>query len=255
MSASLLRAALGVEVQKSVRARVPVVAAILLVGGVVAICVSVTVAVEGGDPDIVAKLGPVVGEGGWDGYLSAALQVTAAAAAGACGILVSWSVGREFAEGTISGLFALPVSRTVLAAAKLIAFAAWTAAVALALIVVLFVAGVCAGLGPLPPNAAEVAARLLVLVLATAAVTLAAAWVATLTRGLLGGIAATVILLASAQVVVFSGGGAWYPPSAPALWAIDPTPSSTITLLIGLGVGGLFAGLTLLSWKRMELDR
>nr|WP_246298286.1 ABC transporter permease [Leifsonia soli] len=187
--------------------------------------------------------------------MNAALQVTAAAAAGACGILVSWSVGREFAEGTVSGLFALPVSRTVIAAAKLIAFAAWSTTVALALISALFIAGVLAGFGPLPRNGGEIAVRLLVLVLATAGVTLAAAWVATLTRGLLGGIAATVVLLASAQVVVFSGGGAWYPPSAPALWALDPTPTTAVPLAGALAVGGVFAVLTLLSWRRMELDR
>ena len=65
----------------------------------------------------------------------------------------------------------------------------------------------------------------------------------------------TVILLASAQVVVFSGGGAWYPPSAPALWALHPTAASAATLAIALLVGAVFAGLTLWSWRRMQLDR
>src|SRR5436305_1967101 len=112
-------AAISVETRKLVAARVPLVTVGLLAIGVTAICLSTIVAVVNGSPEIAAKLGPLVAVGGSPGYLNAALQVTAAAGAGGCGIVLSWSFGREFSEGTISGLFALPVSRGVIASAKL----------------------------------------------------------------------------------------------------------------------------------------
>jgi ABC-2 type transport system permease protein len=94
-----------------------------------------------------------------------------------------------------------------------------------------------------------------VLLLATAAMTVPAAWVSTITRGLMGGIATTVVLLASAQVIVFSGGGAWFPPSAPALWALAPSPSTLVTLLWSLLFPAAAIILTVVSWHRLQLDR
>ena len=251
-----LAAAIAVELRKSVRARVPLVAAALLVLGVVAISASVIVAVTAGPPDVVAKLGPVVRGGGWTGYVDAALQVTGAAGAGACGILISWSFGREFAEGTIAGLFALPVSRTAVAAAKLVAFAVWTVCVTAALMVVLLAAGFLVGLGA--PSASDVGIvleRIPVLLLTTAGMTVPAAWVSTVSRGLLGGIATTVVLLASAQVIVFSGGGAWFPPSAPALWALAPSSATATTLLWSLLFPVAAIAATVFAWHRLQLDR
>jgi ABC-2 type transport system permease protein len=256
MTGDAIRAAVGVELRKSVRARVPLVAAALLVLGVVAISASVIAAASTGPPEVVAKLGPVVRAGGWAGYVDAALQVTGAAGAGACGILISWSFGREFAEGTISGLFALPVSRTTLAAAKLVAFFVWTACVTAALIVLLLAAGFLVGLGaPAATDVGVIVGRVPVLLLTTAGMTVAAAWVSTISRGLMGGIATTVVLLATAQVIVFSGGGAWFPPSAPALWALAPSPATTATLLWSLlfPVAGITA--TIVAWHRLQLDR
>jgi ABC-2 type transport system permease protein len=248
--------AIAVELGKSVRARVLIVAAVLLVLGVVAISASVIVAVADGPPEVAAKLGPVVRGGGWVGYVDAALQVTGAAGAGACGILISWSFGREFAEGTIPGLFALPVPRMSLAAAKLAAFFIWTVCVAAGLVAALLTAGFLIGLGA--PRATElesVLGRVPVLLLTTAGMTVPAAWVSTISRGLMDGIATTVVLLASAQVIVFSGGGAWYPPSAPALWALAPSPSTAGTLLWSLLLPGAGIAATIVSWHRLQLDR
>lgn len=71
----------------------------------------------------------------------------------------------------------------------------------------------------------------------------------------MGGIATTVVLLASAQVIAFSGGGAWYPPSAPALWALAPSPSTAVTLLWSLLLPAAGIAATLVSWHRLQLDR
>ncbi|WP_285116722.1 ABC transporter permease [Leifsonia sp. fls2-241-R2A-40a] len=250
-----LAAAVAVEAHKTVSARVPVVTAVLLIVGVAAICLSTRAAATSGDPDIVAKLGPTVAAGGWDGFLAAALQVTAAGSAGACGILLSWSVGREFSDGTIAGLFALPLTRATIVAAKLIAYFVWSIVVAIALTVVLVAAGAVTGLGPPPPGILETALRIPVLLVLTACMVLPVAWVATLSRGLLGGIATAILLVASAQVLVFTGAGQWYPPAAPALWALDPTPLAGMSVAVGMWVPVVFAALSLSAWRRLQLDR
>ncbi|WP_426624468.1 ABC transporter permease [Leifsonia sp. McL0607] len=246
---------MGVELRKTVRGRIPLVIAVMLVLGVVAIDMAVTLAAAHGTPAVLAKLGPVVGAGGWPGYLNAAVQVTAAGSAGACGILASWSFGREFADGTVAGLFALPVSRGTVAAAKLIAFVLWSVAASIVLTIGVLAGGILVGLAAPGSQEFLVLMRIPVLVVTTALMTIPAAWASTLSRGLLGGIAVTVVLLVSAQIVVFSGGGSWYPPSAPALWALDPTPSTMITLVWGLLLPAAAIWLTALSWRRLQLDR
>lgn len=250
-----LGAALGVEGRTMRAARVPVVTLLLLALGVTAICLSTTVAVRTGTPDVVAKLGPLVAAGGWPGYLNAALQVTAAASAGGCGILLSWSFGRPFSEGTVTGLFALPVSRVAIASAKLVAYLVWSAIAALAILAALLAGGLVAGLGAMTAADFAVLLRLPLLVLLTAGMALPAAWVSTFSRGLLGGIAVTIGLVASAQVLVFTGAGAWYPPAAPALWALQPTATHGVAVLVGMLLPVVFAALIALAWRRLQLDR
>jgi ABC-2 type transport system permease protein len=250
-----LGAAVTVEGRKLLAARVPLFTALLLLVGVTAICISTTVAAATGSAATVAKLGPIVAAGGWPGYLNAALQVTAAGSAGACGILLSWTFGREFSEGTITGLFALPVSRSAVAGAKLIAYAAWSIVVAVGMTIALLAGGLLAGLGALDPSDLSVAARLPLLAVLSASVVIPVAWVATLSRGLLGGIAATIALVVSAQVLVFSGAGSWYPPAAPALWALDPSAPHALAVAVSCAVPLAFAALTLTAWQRLQLTR
>jgi len=137
-----------------------------------------------------------------------------------------------------------------------VAFFVWTLCVTAALIVVLLVAGFLIELGtPSATDVGVIVERIPVLLLTTAAMTVAAAWVTTISRGLMGGIATTVVLLASAQVIVFSGGGAWFLPSAPALWALDPSPSTAVTLLWSLLFPAAAITVTVFSWRRLQLDR
>jgi ABC-2 type transport system permease protein len=236
-------------------ARVPLTTALLLIVGVTAICLSATVATASGSPEVIAKLGPSVAAGGWAGYLNAALQVTGAGGAIGCGLLLSWSFGREFSEGTITGLFALPVSRATIAAAKLIVYVIWSVVVAVLATAVLLSGGLAAGLGI--PAAADfgVAVRLPLLLVLTAFMAIPVAWVATLSRGILGGIAAEAVLVTSSQVLVFSGSGSWYPPAAPALWTLDPSASAGAAVAIGLVLPAAFTCLTLLAWRQLQLDR
>ena len=62
------------------------------------------------DPQLLAKLGPVA-DGDWHGFLLGAAQITGAGGLGGFAVVLAWMFGREFGDGTIAGLFALPVRR------------------------------------------------------------------------------------------------------------------------------------------------
>ncbi len=131
----------------------------------------------------------------------------------------------------------------------------WTAIVAICLVAAIVVIGVVAGHGVPETGALDRLARLLTLTLLSGTLALPAAWAATLGRNLLPGIAVTIMIIASAQIIVVAGAGAWYPPGAPALWAIDPANVAILQLGLVPVTAAFFAAATLHSWNRLQLDR
>jgi len=247
--------AVAVESRKARSARVLWSTGALLALGVATLAAVVVVAGRGGDPAILAKLGPQAATGDWAALLATAAQVTAAGGLLAFGVGLSWLIGREFADGTISGLFGLPVSRSDVAAAKLIVFLAWAFAVSAALTVLLLVAGVALGLGA--PDSAAMAGlvRQFALGALTALIAVPAGWAASLGRGLLPGIAVTVGVLVLAQVSVLADFASWIPFVAPAFWSIHPDVDSALALCVVPLVPLIFGAATIFVWRRLQLDR
>ncbi|GAA1626684.1 ABC transporter permease [Catellatospora bangladeshensis] len=256
MNLSMLATAVAVEGRKAAASRVLTSTAVLLTVGVAALAAATTAAADGGDGQLAAKLGPLAAAGGWPAVLNVATQVTAAAGLLAFGVGLSWMFGREFTEGTITGLFGLPVTRPALAAAKLVVFLLWAAATATALTVAVALAGTAVTRqAPQPADWAGLG-RLLALAVMTAALAVPAAWAATLGRGLLPAIATIVALMAVTQIIVVVGaGGGWFPPAAPALWALSPTTVGAAELLFAAVFPAAFSVLTLHAWHRLQLDR
>lgn len=256
MNPRTLATAVAVEARKAAASRVLTSTAILLTLGVAALAAATTAAARSGNPQLAAKLGPIVAAGGWPGVLNTATQVTAAAALLAFGVALSWMFGREFTDGTITGLFAIPITRTTLALAKLVVFMLWAAMVAAAVTVAVATAG-AATLGQ-APGADDWAglARLFAMALMTATLAIPAAWAATVGRGLLPAIAVVVGLMAVTQIVVVAGaGGGWFPPAAPALWALLPDTVTAGQLLLAASFPAVFGLLTVHCWHRLQLDR
>ena len=106
----VMNAAVKVEVVKMLRSPVGLVATLTLVLGLCGLLTVITVGAAARQSDLMAKLGPAAAPG-WAGLLAGAAQVVAVSSLLACGVVVAWMFGREFADGTIVGLFALPVSR------------------------------------------------------------------------------------------------------------------------------------------------
>ncbi|WP_432937268.1 ABC transporter permease [Kribbella sp. CA-253562] len=170
--------------------------------------------------------------------------------------MISWLFGREFAEGTITGLFALPVPRRTIAAAKLVVYMVWSLAASCALLTALVLAGLAAGLGGIPADAVPGLGRQLALAVLTGAIAVPAAWATTMARSILAGIATTIGIVVLSQLTVVAGAGGWFPFAAPALWAISAgTEVSTVQLLLVAPVVLATAALALNNWHRLQLDR
>ena len=250
-----LRAAITVEARKAAASRVMVSVTALLVLGVGALSLGMLLAAASGDEQVLAKLGPLAGVDGWGGLIGVVLQITAAGGLLAFGVALSWLFGREFVDGTVTALFALPVSRPAIAMAKLVVYLAWAIGVAIVVTGVVAVLGFAMGYGATDAAGIVGLSRIPVLVVLTALIAVPAAWAATLGRGLLPGIAATVGIIVVAQVLAIADAGAWIPVVAPALWAIAPESVPAAALLSVPSVPIVFGGLVALAWSRLQLDR
>jgi ABC-2 type transport system permease protein len=137
----------------------------------------------------------------------------------------------------------------------MLVYLAWAVGLAVVTTGVLAVAGAVAGFGALDADSAWMLARLPVLIVCCALIALPAALLATVGRGLLGGIGAVAVIVVVAQISVFAGAGPWFPLATPALWAIDPAtvPAAAWSLVPLVPV--LAAALTALAWRRLQLDR
>lgn len=249
-----MNAAIRVEATKLLRSPVGVIATAAIAGGILVLVLGIMVAVRSGDTAIVAKAGGARAD--WAGLIGTAAQITGAGGLLGFGVVLAWLFAREFADGTITGLFALPVGRGRIAAAKLAVYALWAVAVSVGLTVGSAVLGIALGFGMPDASAQAGLARQFALGILTAALALPVAWVATAARSLLAGVATAVALVVIAEVGAIAGAGAWMPFAAPALWAMSAGSAvSALQLSVPVLVATLVAAATVWSWGRLQLDR
>jgi ABC-2 type transport system permease protein len=243
------------EAVKLIGSTVGRVGSIAVVAGIAVISGAMLLAAASGDPQLLAKLGPAATRD-WNGFLLAAAQVTSAGGLLGFGVVLSWMFGREFADGTITGLFALPVRRSTIACAKMLVYAAWAAVVCLALAALLLLMGLIAGLGPPTAQTWAALSRQVALGAMTAAIAMPVAWAATLGRSVLAGVSVAIGLVVIAQVSVLAGAGGWMPLASPALWAISSGEAVTpVQLGMVLPYLAAFVLVTATTWRSMQLDR
>ncbi|WP_394553274.1 ABC transporter permease [Agromyces sp. MMS24-JH15] len=252
---SAFRTAVAVEAQKAVASRVPWTVAILLAVGLAALAGGMLAGAASGDPQLVAKLGPVAAQGGWAALVGTATQILAAGGLLCDAILVSWLFGREFADGTVVGLFATAIPRATTALAKLAVYLAWAAVTAILTTGAVLAVGIAAGVAVDDPSGIGQVLRLPALVMLTAVLATPVAVAATAWRGLLPGIAVGIGILVVAQVCAVVGIGVWVPFVTPALWALDPATVPPAALALVATVPLAFGALTAWMWARLQLDR
>ncbi len=250
-----MTAACRVEALKLTRSLVGPIATLAVVLGAVGLLGGITAGVAGGNSELIAQAGPAAALN-WGGLLAGATQITAVAAILGFGTVLAWMFGREFTDGTITGLFALPITRGRIALAKLFVYATWAALVGIALVLGVLALGLLIGYGPLGGDAWASLGRLWVLAMLSAGIAIPVAWIATLTRSLLAAVGSAIALVVAAQVGALAGAGGWMPLAAPALWAMSDGTDATVVQLATSGAVALaFAALACVSWSRLQLDR
>ncbi|WP_193073038.1 MULTISPECIES: ABC transporter permease [unclassified Brevibacterium] len=250
-----MNSAVRVEALKLVRSLVGRTGTLALVLGVVALLGGITAGIAGGNRQLIEQAG-AASTLDWDGLLAEAAQVISVASLLTFGIVLAWMFGREFAEGTIVGLFALPVSRAQISLAKFMVYLLWMSLASLALALSILALGVIVGYGAPSADVWAGLARLWALSALMGCVAAPTAWIATVTRSLLAGVASTIALVVIAQIGALAGAGGWMPLAAPALWAMsNGTGITPVQLVLSICFGAVFVAATAMSWARLQLNR
>ncbi|WP_193118591.1 ABC transporter permease [Brachybacterium tyrofermentans] len=246
------RAAYALEARKLSRAlvsRIATVSTLVLV--LVTTAGGYATAQYSAETDMGRQAAALVTAPGWAGYTALATTSVGITSLLAVGIVMAWSVGREFTDSTIVGLFALPAARSTIADAKVCAAAIWALLLAAAESFLVTAAGLALGL---PGDGAARSALAVFLVAALLGLSaLPVMWIATVGHGYLAGIAATLALVVVTNIAAGFGLGQVIPWAIPVLWAAPGDTIHPALLLAPFTVAIVGALLTRHAWARLEL--
>lgn len=247
--------ALQVEWWKTRRSRVVLVATLLmgLLVPLMGLGIFSVADTDASGPMAVKVAGLLIGEG-WEAYLGIIAQIASAAVFVGAGVVAAWVFGREHADRTFPSLFALTVSRRLIALAKFVVLGAWLIGLTTVIGVVAVALGSMADVGPFDLSSLG---RLLFVVVSTGLLSLIAGYVASIGRGYLPAIGVLVVIVAIAQVSVLFGTGGWFPFAVPGLVAIagsEAAPQLTTAqfALVPVVVGAV-VWLTVVWWQKAEV--
>ncbi|MCB0045374.1 MAG: ABC transporter permease [Caldilineaceae bacterium] len=153
----------------------------------------------------------------WPGYIAMLLQALGIGGTILIAVITAYLFGREYADGTIKNLLALPVARHHFVTAKLVTALFWFGLLIGWLAVEGFVVGWLLALPGFDLRVILPAAGELFLIgLVAWLLTPAVAWVALWGRGYLAPLGFTIFMLMLGMVVGATGWGKWFP------WSIAP---------------------------------
>jgi ABC-2 type transport system permease protein len=248
-----------IELRKVLRSRVPIFTALgfLMMPLIGALLIFIYK-----DPQLARQLGLlgtkanlVVGSADWPGYLTLMVEFTALGGFFFFCLAISWTFGREFTDGTLKDLLAVPVPRFDIILAKFIVVALWCAA----LIAETYIVGLILGaVIQLPGGSLTVILHgtglLALTTIMAIALVMPFGFFASIGRGYLLPIGIAVLTLILGNLSITLGWGEYFPWSVPAL-VLQETPLSPFSYgLVGLtGLAGI-AG-TYLWWKYADQNR
>jgi ABC-2 type transport system permease protein len=252
---------LWIELRKATRSRMPLGTALGSLFMPLGIAFLLFIA---RNPEISAKLGLVSAKANlityadtdWPAYLGLTGQILAVGGFFFFVMAISWVFGREFADGTVKDLLAVPVPRPSILLAKFFVSALWSLALAALMILVGLVMGVLLRL-PGGNSTIIVASSLKMLVITGLVIwgMLPFALFASLGRGYLLPLGLAIILVMAANLVVLLGWGDYFPWSVPMLYAQGESvlPALSYWSVILTGLAGLLA--TVLWWQNADQTR
>ena len=207
---------------------------------------------------ISAKANLAGGAATWPYYLGVLGQAIAIGGIAVFSLVESWVFGREFVDGTLKDLLAVPVARSNILLAKFLVVALWSLLLTVMLFLVSLLFGAVIGLSQ---GTAEVfwqgTATLAVVACLTIVNVFPFAFFASLGRGYLLPMGVTLLVIVIANFIVVAGWGNYFPWAVPALYAelagkgnLEPV-SYLLVLLTGLaGMAG-----TYLWWRWADQNR
>jgi ABC-2 type transport system permease protein len=192
----------------------------------------------------------------WTIYLGLFGMVMAAGGLMLFGLVTSWIFGREFADGTLKDMLAVPVQRTTIVAAKFILMAVWSAVLA---VVILSVGLVMGAIIQLPGASSQVflmgGSRVMVTAVMVIAGAMPLALVASIGRGYLLPIGTMLLAVMAANVLALAGWGEYFPWGVPGIYAMGKPPltAASYWIIFLTGVAGMLA--TDYWWKHADQNR
>jgi ABC-2 type transport system permease protein len=216
------------------------------------------------NPEISQKLGLISAKANlmayaatdWPSYLGLFGQLIAVGGFILFLLIISWVFGREFVDGVLKDMLAVPVQRSSILMAKFILVAIWS----VALTVEIFLAGLLMGaILKLPGGSLAVICRGSVLLLITGCMAIAVvmpfALFASLGRGYLLPVGLAILTLMMTNLVMIVGWGEYFPWAVPGLYAQEKTALTALSYWIVFltALAGMLA--TYLWWMRADQSR
>lgn len=216
------------------------------------------------NPDVSQKLGLVGAKANlvsyagtdWPAYTGFLGQMIAAGGFMLAVFVVSWIFGREFADGTLKDMLAVPVPRWNILFGKFTLAAAWSAGLAV------LISGASLAIGALlqlPGGSVATIQSGIVLMAATFCLVIGVmtpfALFASMGRGFLLPIAVAALALMLTNLSLVIARGEYFPWAIPMLYAQakSPLPAASYWIVFVTGLTGLFA--TYLWWKYADQNR
>lgn len=256
-----LSAMLWIETRKAFRSRMPLWTALgsLLMPFGIAFLIFVAK-----NPQISQKLGLVSAKANllaysatdWAAYLGFFGMLVAAGGFFLYVLIISWVFGREFTDGTLKDMLAVPVQRFSIVLSKFILVAVWSAALTLLMFAASFFAGALIRLpGGSPEAILQGSLAGLLTALMTIWVVMPFALFASLGRGYLLPLGMAVLTLMLTNLVVVIGRGEYFPWAVVGLYVQgkESLPAISYVIVILTGFLGILA--TYLWWKYADQNR
>ena len=207
---------------------------------------------------ISAKANLAGGAATWPYFLGILGQATAIGGLLVFSLVESWVFGREFADGTLKDLLAVPVARATILLAKFIVVVLWSLLLTVLLVLVSVLLGAAIGLSQ---GATEVFWHGTVTLAVAACLVIAGvfpfAFFASVGRGYLLPMGVVLLVLVLGNVVTIAGWGIYFPWAVPALYAgltgKGNLEAASYLLVLLTGLVGL-AG-TYLWWRFADQNR
>jgi ABC-2 type transport system permease protein len=250
-----------IETRKAIRSRMPLWTALGALFMPLGIAFLIFVSKN---PEISQKLGLVSAKANliayaatdWVTYLGLFGQMLAAGGFLLFILIVSWLFGREFTDGTLKDMLAVPVQRSSILLAKFIVMTVWSAVLTLFICMVGLVMGTLIHLPGGSPGVILQGSTLVVITACLAiVVVLPFALFASVGRGYLLPIGLAVLTLMMTNLVAIVGYGEYFPWAVPGLFAQAKSPLAPVSYWIAIltGLAGMLA--TYLWWKYADQSR